>query len=162
MSESKTPESASSAAAVAADEESMILDAVDRFIEREVAPVAHDLEARDEYPQAIVDSMRSLGLFGATIGTAHGGLGLGATTYSKIVEHVSAAWMSVSGIFNSHLIMAAAVERFGSEDQKRHFLPRFASGELRGGIALTEPDAGTDLQGIRTRAALDGDHYVVN
>ncbi|MCA9579999.1 MAG: acyl-CoA dehydrogenase family protein, partial [Myxococcales bacterium] len=95
-------------------------------------------------------------------GTAHGGLGLGATTYSKIVEHVSAAWMSVSGIFNSHLIMAAAVERFGSEDQKRHFLPRFASGELRGGIALTEPDAGTDLQGIRTRAALDGDHYVVN
>ena len=142
-------------------DESLILDAIDRFLERDVRPVAHDLEASDTWPEDIVASMRELGLFGATISPEYGGLGLSATTYTKIVERVSAVWMSVSGIFNSHLIMAAAVERFGSEAMKRHYLPRFASGELRGGIALTEPDAGTDLQGIRTRARRDGDHYVV-
>jgi alkylation response protein AidB-like acyl-CoA dehydrogenase len=143
-------------------DESLILDSVDRFLERDVRPVAHDLEASDTWPADIVESMKELGLFGATISPEYGGLGLSATVYAKIVERVSAVWMSVSGIFNSHLIMAAAVERFGSEQMKRHYLPRFASGELRGGIALTEPDAGTDLQGIRTRAVRDGDHYVVN
>jgi alkylation response protein AidB-like acyl-CoA dehydrogenase len=143
-------------------DESLILDAVDRFLERDVRPVAHDLEASDTWPEEIVASMRELGLFGATISPEYGGLGLSATTYTRIVERVSAVWMSVSGIFNSHLIMAAAVERFGDEGMKRAYLPRFASGELRGGIALTEPDAGTDLQGIRTRARREGDHYVVN
>jgi len=143
-------------------DESLILDAVDRFLEREVRPVAHDLEASDTWPKDIVESMKELGLFGATISPEYGGLGLSATTYAKIVERVSAVWMSVSGIFNSHLIMAAAVERFGAEAMKRAYLPRFASGELRGGIALTEPDAGTDLQGIRTRARRDGNQYVVN
>ena len=143
-------------------DEALILDAVDRFLEREVRPVAHDLEASDTWPEQIVAAMKELGLFGATISPEYGGLGLPATTYSRIVERVSAVWMSVSGIFNSHLIMAAAVERFGSEEMKRHYLPRFASGELRGGIALTEPDAGTDLQGIRTRAIRDGEDYVIN
>ena len=144
-------------------EQELILAAVDKFLERDVIPYAHDLEARDEYPFEIVEQMKKLGLFGATIGEEWGGLGLDVSTYSKIVERVSAVWMSVSGIFNSHLIMAAAVERFGTEDQKRRFLPRFATGELRGGIALTEPDAGTDLQGIRTRAdkAADGS-YILN
>jgi alkylation response protein AidB-like acyl-CoA dehydrogenase len=147
-------------------DESLILDAIDRFLEREVRPVAHDLEASDTWPADIVESMKELGLLGATISPEYGGLGLPATTYAKIVERVAAVWMSVSGIFNSHLIMAAAVERFGSQEMKQHYLPLFASGELRGGIALTEPDAGTDLQGIRTRAArgndAEGDHYVVN
>ena len=143
-------------------DESLILDAVDRFLERDVRPVAHDLEASDTWPADIVEAMKELGLFGATISPEYGGLGISATVYAKIVERVSAVWMSVSGIFNSHLIMAAAVERFGDEQMKRRYLPRFASGELRGGIALTEPDAGTDLQGIRTRAVRDGDHYVVN
>ena len=144
-------------------EQELILAAVDKFLERDVIPYAHDLEARDEYPFEIVEQMKKLGLFGATIGEEWGGLGLDVSTYSKFVERVSAVWMSVSGIFNSHLIMAAAVERFGTEDQKRRFLPRFATGELRGGIALTEPDAGTDLQGIRTRAdkAADGS-YIIN
>lgn len=147
-------------------DESLILDSIDRFLEREVRPVAHELEANDTWPAAIVESMKELGLFGATISPEYGGLGLPATTYSKIVERVSAVWMSVSGIFNSHLIMAAAVERFGCEAMKQHYLPLFASGELRGGIALTEPDAGTDLQGIRTRAQRgndsDGEHYLIN
>ena len=144
-------------------QQELILAAVDKFLERDVIPYAHDLEARDEYPFEIVEQMKKLGLFGATIGEEWGGLGLDVSTYSKIVERVSAVWMSVSGIFNSHLIMAAAVERFGTEDQKRRYLPRFATGELRGGIALTEPDAGTDLQGIRTRAekTADGD-YILN
>ncbi len=144
------------------DQERMVLESVDRFLERDVAPYAHDLETDDIYPQEIVDKMVDLGLFGATIGTAYGGLGLSATTYARIVERVSVVWMSVSGIFNSHLIMAAAVERAGTEEQKRKWLPKFASGELRGGVALTEPDAGTDLQGIRTRADKAGNGYALN
>ena len=143
-------------------EETMILDSVDKFLERDVRPVARGLEASDTYPQSIVDRMIELGLFGATISTEYGGLGLSATTYASIIERISAVWMSVSGIFNSHLIMAAAVQRFGTERQKKHYLPRFASGELRGGIGLTEPDCGTDLQGIRTQAVGEDDHYVVN
>jgi len=143
-------------------EEAMMLDSVDWFLERDVRPVARELEASDTYPQSIVDRMIELGLFGATISTEYGGLGLSATTYASIVERISAVWMSVSGLFNSHLIMAAAVQRFGTERQKNHYLPRFASGELRGGIGLTEPDCGTDLQGIRTQAVGEDDHYVVN
>ena len=143
-------------------EEVMILDSVDSFLERDVRPVARELEASDAYPQSIVNRMIELGLFGATISTEYGGLGLSATTYAAIIERISAVWMSVSGIFNSHLIMAAAVQRFGTERQKKYYLPKFASGELRGGIGLTEPDCGTDLQGIRTQAVGEDDHYVVN
>ena len=146
----------------AAGDEALILDSVERFLERDVKPYAHDLEAGDTYPADIVEKMKALGLFGATIAPEYGGLGLTAVTYARIVERVSAVWMSVSGIFNSHLIMAAAVQRFGTGKQKETFLPRFASGEVRGGIALTEPDCGTDLQAIRTRARRDGDSYVIN
>ena len=143
-------------------DERLILEAVDAFLERDVTPYAMQLEHDDEYPEAIVESMKELGLFGAVIPTEYGGLGLPASTYAKIVERVSRVWMSVTGIFNSHLIMAAAVMRFGTEEQKLKFLPRFASGELRGGLALTEPDCGTDLQAIRTTAVREGEHYVVN
>jgi len=143
-------------------EEALILQSVDRFLERDVRPVARALEAADTYPAAIVEKLSTLGIFGATIAPEHGGLGLPATTYAKIVERMSAVWMSVAGLFNSHLIMAAAVERHGTGEQKRRYLPRFASGELRGGIALTEPDCGSDLQAIRTRARREGDHYIVN
>jgi len=149
-------------APLTANDESLILDSVDRFLERDVRPVAHELEASDTYPAEIVEKMKDLGLFGATIAQEYGGLGLPATTYAKIVERVSAVWMSVSGIFNSHLIMAAAVERFGTDDQKSKWLPRFATGEPRGGVALTEPDCGTDLQAIRVSAKRDGDAYLVN
>lgn len=142
--------------------EQIVLDTVDKFLERDVKPVAKELELRDEYPADVVEKMKALGLFGATIGERYGGLGLSASTYAKIVERVSAVWMSVSGIFNSHLIMCAAIEKFGTEAQKEHFLPKLASGEFRGGIALTEPDCGTDLQAIRTRAEADTDDYVIN
>ena len=144
------------------EQERMVLESVDRFLDKDVAAYAHDLEADDTYPQEIVDKMVDMGLFGATIGAEYGGLGLSVSTYAKIVERVSTVWMSVSGIFNSHLIMAAAVERAGTDEQKAKWLPKFASGELRGGIALTEPDAGTDLQGIRTRADKSGNGYSLN
>lgn len=143
-------------------ENTMILDAIDKFLERDVAPYVRELEANDTYPQEIADKLAELGMYGATISPEYGGLGLDIKTYSKIVERVASVWMSVSGIFNSHLIMAAAVERFGTEEMKREYLPKFAAGEIRGGIALTEPDAGTDLQGIRTRATKDGDDYVID
>ncbi|MBT3660241.1 MAG: acyl-CoA dehydrogenase [Rhodospirillaceae bacterium] len=144
------------------EEETLILDAVDQFLERDVRPYVRALEADDEYPQDIADKMAEMGLFGATISADYGGLGLPAATYSKIVERVSAVWMSVSGIFNSHLIMCASVERFGTEEMKQNYLPKFASGEMRGGIALTEPDCGTDLQGVRTKAEIEGNAYVIN
>ncbi len=147
---------------ISAEDETLILDSIDQFLERDVKPHAHELEAADEYPRAIADKLAELGLYGATISPDYGGLGLSAATYAKIVERVSAVWMSVSGIFNAHLIMAAAVERFGTDDQKSAWLPRFASGELRGGIALTEPDCGTDLQAIRTRAVKEGGDYVID
>jgi alkylation response protein AidB-like acyl-CoA dehydrogenase len=144
------------------DQDRLMLDAVDRFLEREVRPHVRELEAADEYPRAMVDGVAALGLFGATIAPDYGGLGLSAITYARIVERMAAVWMSVPGFFNSHLIMAAAVQRYGTTEQKTRYLPRFASGELRGGIALTEPDCGTDLQAIRTHARREGDHYVVN
>src|SRR6266540_3411735 len=139
-----------------------ILDTIGRWLERDVRPHVRALEHDDVYPQDMVEQMKELGLFGATIAEPYGGLGLSATTYARIVQRVSEVWMSLTGIFNSHLIMAACVERAGTEEQKRAYLPRFATGELRGGLALTEPDCGTDLQAIRTRATRDGDHYVIN
>jgi alkylation response protein AidB-like acyl-CoA dehydrogenase len=142
--------------------ESALLDAIEKWLERDVRPHVLELDHADEYPFKMVEQMKELGLFGATIATEHGGLGLSATTYAKIVEKIAATWMSLSGIFNSHLIMAACVERNGTAEQKAHYLPKFASGEIRGGLALTEPDAGTDLQAIRTRAARRGDGYVIN
>ncbi len=151
--------------ALAADlpeEDAMILEAINKWLDRDVRPHVLRLEHADEYPEEMVEQMKELGLFGATIPQEYGGLGLSATTYARIVETIASVWMSLSGIFNSHLIMAACVTRMGTEEQRREYLPKFASGEIRGGLALTEPDAGTDLQSIRTRAVRDGDHYVVN
>ncbi len=145
------------------EQEALLLDSVERFLDRDVRPHVSRLEHEDLYPGEIVEKMKEMGLFGATISPEYGGLGLPVTTYARIVERLSHAWMSVSGVINSHLIMAAAVERFGTEAQKRAFLPRFATGELRGGLALTEPDCGTDLQAIRTVARREGNAaYVVN
>ena len=142
--------------------ETQILDAVDKFLVREVEPHVMALEHADEYPADMVEGMKELGLFGSIIPEEYGGLGLNVTTYAKIVERVTESWMSLSGIFNSHLIMANAVMRFGTEEQKRTWLPKFATGDVRGGLALTEPNCGTDLQAIRTSAKRDGDDYVIN
>ena len=145
------------------EEAEMILDAVQRMLDQHVRPVVHEMEHADIWPAEIVARMAGLGLFGAIIAPEYGGLGLSATVYSQIVERVSRVWMSLSGIFNSHLIMASAIQRFGTEDQKRTYLPRMATGEMRGALALTEPDCGTDLQAIRTTAVRQADgSYVVN
>ncbi len=142
--------------------EAQLLDAVDRWVTREVAPIARAHDIDDIWPESLVTGMAELGLFGATIGTQWGGLGLPAATYVKIVARICQDWMSPTGIFNSHLMLAHCIERFGTADQRAEWLPRLASGAIRGGLALTEPDAGTDLQGIRTVARRDGDHYVLN
>ncbi len=154
--------SEAAAPAITPEEEAQMLDQIRRWLERDVKPQVKDLEHADEYPHEFVAQMQEFGLFGATIAPEYGGLGLPAATYARIVTTISEVWMSLTGIFNSHLIMAAAVQRFGTEDQRRRFLPRFAAGEIRGGLALTEPDCGTDLQAIRTRAVRDGDDYVIN
>jgi len=147
----------------AAEHERLVLDMVDKFLEAEVRPHVHALEHDDVYPAEIVEKMKEMGLFGCTIAAEYGGLGLSTSTYAKIIERMSAVWMSISGIVNSHLIMAMVVQRNGTDEQKAEFLPRFATGELRGGVGLTEPDCGTDLQAIRTVAKRAGNSdYVVN
>jgi len=139
-----------------------IIDSIERWCERELRPVAKKFDHADEYPEIVVEQMKELGLFGATIDPEYGGLGLSATTYARLVMTIASVWMAPVGIFNSHLIMAACVQRHGTAEQKRRWLPKFASGEIRGGIGLTEPNAGTDLQSIRTTARRDGDSYVIN
>jgi alkylation response protein AidB-like acyl-CoA dehydrogenase len=147
----------------AAEHERLVLATVDKFLEAEVRPHVHALEHDDVYPTEIVEKMKEMGLFGCIIAPEYGGLGLSTSTYAKIIERMSAVWMSISGIVNSHLIMAMVVQRNGTDEQKAKFLPRFATGELRGGVGLTEPDCGTDLQAIRTVAKRAGNNaYVVN
>jgi alkylation response protein AidB-like acyl-CoA dehydrogenase len=138
------------------DDDAAILDAVEKWLDRDVRPHVLKFEHADEYPADMVEQMKALGLFGAIIPEEYGGLGLSATTYVRIIEKIASVWMSLTGVLNSHLIMSACVYRNGTEKQKRKYLPKFASGEIRGGLALTEPDAGTDLQSIRTRAVRDG------
>jgi hypothetical protein len=142
-------------------DERAILHAIDKWIEQKVRPVAMELEHGDIWPADLVDDMAELGLFGAIVDPEYGGLGLSATTYSRIVMRIAEEWMSLTGIFNSHLMMATVVQRFGTQKQKDYWLPKFVTGEMRGGLGLTEPDAGTDLQAIRTVATRDGSDYVV-
>ncbi len=139
-----------------------IVEAVRRFVERDVIPAASDLEHRDEYPHAMVATMKQLGLFGATIPTEHGGLGLSFQTYARVMEELSRGWMSLAGVINSHLIMAFVITHHGTDAQRKYFLPAMARGEKRGGLALTEPHAGSDVQSIKTTAMRRGDDYVLN
>ena len=152
----------SSPNAASDDDDAELLDAVDKWVEREIRPIVREYDHADRYPDHLIGQMREMGLFGATVSPDYGGLGLSAATYAKIVMRISAVWMSITGIFNSHLMLALALEKFGTQAQKDQWLPKVASGEIRGGLALTEPDAGTDLQGIRMTARRDGDHYVIN
>jgi alkylation response protein AidB-like acyl-CoA dehydrogenase len=136
-----------------------ILQTIRRFVEHDVIPAASEFEHKDEYPQAMVDTMKQLGLFGSTIPAEYGGLGLSFTTYARIIEELSRGWMSLSGVINSHLIMAFIIANAGTGEQKSRFLPAMATGDKRGGLALTEPHAGSDVQSIRTVAKRDGDNY---
>ena len=149
-------------ASISEADERAFMDSIDRWLEKKVAPVAATFEQADEYPHELVADMCEMGLYGALIDPEFGGLGLSAVTYSRIVARISEEWMSLTGFFNSHLMMALIVQKFGTQTQKDHWLPKFATGEIRGGLGLTEPGAGTDLQGIRTVARREGDKYIVN
>lgn len=144
------------------EDEAILLETIQRWTDKELKPIVKEYDHADRYPTHIVEQMKEMGLFGATISQEYGGLGLPATTYAKLVMIVSSVWMSITGIFNSHLMLALAVEKFGTPAQKALWLPKFASGEVRGGLGLTEPDAGTDLQGIRMTAKWNGSEYVIN
>jgi alkylation response protein AidB-like acyl-CoA dehydrogenase len=145
-----------------APDKQQMLDMVKDFCKKEIAPVASELEHADEYPHEIVEKMKELGFFGFTIPEEYGGIGVDYVTYALVIEEITRHWMSVAGIINSHLIMAYIVEKYGTEEQKQKFLPKFATGEWRGGLALSEAEAGTDVQNLSTKAEKIGDHYVVN
>jgi alkylation response protein AidB-like acyl-CoA dehydrogenase len=144
------------------EEESQVLDTVRRFVEREVIPNASRYEHADEYPTPLVERMKELGLFGATIPVEYGGLGLAVATYAAIVEELSRGWMSLSGVLNTHLMLAFVLRTFGTDAQRERYLAAMARGDHRAALCLTEPHAGSDVQRIRTTAVRKGDSYVVN
>ncbi|WP_169988615.1 MULTISPECIES: acyl-CoA dehydrogenase family protein [unclassified Microbispora] len=131
------------------------------FVDKEIVPVARDWEHSGRYPTEIVDGFKAMGLFGVTVPEEYGGLDLDPVSFALVFEELSRGWMGVAGILGSHSLACRMIAMHGTEEQKRRYLPGLASGERRTGIGLTEPDAGTDLQGIRTTARRDGDHYVV-
>ena len=139
-----------------------IIGTVRRFVEREVLPVAATFEREDRFPAELVESMRDLGLFGVTIPEAYGGLGLDLLTYIGIIEELAAGWMSLTGIVNTHTMAATLVMAHGTDEQKQRLLPTMATGERRGALSLSEPDAGSDTRNIACKAQRDGDEYVVN
>lgn len=139
-----------------------IVESIREFVTRKVLPVVDDLEHRNEYPHGIVDGMKDLGLFGCSVPEEYGGLGLSFTTFALIVEELSRGWMSLVGPIGTHSVICDIINRFGTEDQKRDYLPGLATGQRRGGLALSEPDAGTDVQRISTTARRSGDGYLIN
>lgn len=139
-----------------------ILATVRAFVDKEIIPNAQRLEHADEYPTDIVDGMREMGLFGLTISEEYGGLGESLLTYALVVEELSRGWMSISGIVNTHFIVAYLISQYGSPEQKSRLLPRMAAGEARGAFSMSEPGVGSDVAGIRTRADRRGDTFVLN
>ncbi|AWK74605.1 MULTISPECIES: acyl-CoA dehydrogenase family protein [Rhodococcus] len=140
-----------------------IIDTVRTFVDRDVIPVAQELEHSDTYPQAIVDKMRDMGLFGLMIPEEYGGLGESLLTYALCVEELARGWMSVSGVINTHFIVAYMLRQHGTDAQKEHYLPRMATGEVRGAFSMSEPELGSDVAAIRTKAKRGADgNYVIN
>jgi alkylation response protein AidB-like acyl-CoA dehydrogenase len=144
------------------DVQQEILKTVRSFVDKEILPVATDLEHKDEYPTDIVEGMKELGLFGLTIPEEYDGLGESLLTYALVVEEIARGWMSVSGIVNTHFIVAYMLMKHGTEEQKRHYLPRMATGEVRGAFSMSEPGCGSDVSAIKSKAEPKGDGYVVN
>jgi alkylation response protein AidB-like acyl-CoA dehydrogenase len=139
-----------------------ILSTVRAFAEKEIIPHAQRLEHADEYPSDIVDGMREMGLFGLTIDEQYGGLGESLLTYVLVVEELSRGWMSISGIVNTHFIVAYLISQHGSPEQKARLLPKMATGEVRGAFSMSEPGVGSDVAGIQSRAVREGDTFVLN
>jgi alkylation response protein AidB-like acyl-CoA dehydrogenase len=143
------------------DEQQEIVKAVRRFVEERILPVATELEHADEYPQEIVDGLKELGVFGLVIPEEYDGLGESLLTYALCVEEIARGWMSVSGVINTHFIVAYMLMRHGTEEQKRKYLPRMATGEVRGSFSMSEPSLGSDVSAIKTRAVKTDDGYEI-
>ncbi len=144
------------------DVQQEILSTVHQFVDKEILPYATELEHRDEYPSDIVDGMKEMGLFGLMIPEEYDGLGESLLTYALVVEEIARGWMSVSGIINTHFIVAYLIRQHGTEQQRRAYLPRMAAGDVRGAFSMSEPALGSDVAAIQTRARRDGDSFVVN
>jgi alkylation response protein AidB-like acyl-CoA dehydrogenase len=139
-----------------------ILATVKTFVDKEIIPVAQELEHTDTYPHEIVEGMKEMGLFGLTIPEEYGGLGESLLTYALVAEQIARGWMSVSGVINTHFIVAHMISHHGTEEQKRHYLPGMAEGRIRGAFSMSEPELGSDVAAIKTRARRDGDGYIVD
>jgi alkylation response protein AidB-like acyl-CoA dehydrogenase len=139
-----------------------ILSAVHEFVDSEIIPVASELDHSDTYPDRIVAGLRDLGVFGLTIDESYGGLGESLLTYALVVEEISRGWMSISGVINTHFIVAYLISKHGTDEQKASFLPRMATGEIRAAFSMSEPDLGSDVAAIRTAAQPDGADYMLN
>jgi alkylation response protein AidB-like acyl-CoA dehydrogenase len=143
-------------------EQREIVGMVRDFVEKEILPVAHELEHDDVYPEAIVEKMKQLGFFGFAIAEEWGGAGLDYQTYAMVCEEIARGWMAVTGIINTHFIVAYLIQSFGTDEQKQRFLPKMATGEIRAGFSMSEPNCGSDVQAIETRAVRDDGEYVIN
>ena len=143
------------------DLQTEILATVRTFVDKEIVPYATELEHKDAFPDAIVDGMKQLGLFGLTIDEKYGGLGESLLTYALVVEEIARGWMSISGVINTHFIVAYLIDQHGTDDQKQRLLPQMATGNLRGAFSMSEPDCGSDVAAIKTRARPDGDEFVM-
>src|ERR1700710_1428668 len=139
-----------------------ILSTVKSFVDKEILPYATELEHKDEFPEAIVDGMKEMGLFGLMISEEYGGLGESLLTYALVVEEIARGWMSVSGVINTHFIVAYMLAQHGTQEQKERFLPRMATGEVRGAFSMSEPGLGSDVAAIKTKAVREGEQYVIN
>ena len=144
------------------EEQEAVVQTVRDFVEKEVIPVADELEHRDEFPEQIVEHMKELGLFGLTVPEEYGGAGMDLMTYALVGVELSRGWMSLSGIMNTHFMAIYLLKKYGTDEQKERWLPRMATGELRAALSMSEPGAGSDVQSIQCRAVRDGDHYAVN
>jgi len=144
------------------DTQKAIVETVREFVNKEVVPVADELEHNDVFPDAIVEQMKELGLFGLTVPEEYGGVGESLITYALAVVELARGWMSLSGVLNTHFMGCYLINKFGTDEQRTKFLPKMATGEWRAALAMSEPEAGSDVQAIRTKAVADGDDYVVN
>src|ERR1700712_3688664 len=139
------------------DVQQEILSTVKSFVDKEILPYATDLEHKDEFPEAIVAGMKEMGLFGLMIPEEYGGLGESLLTYALVVEQIARGWMSVSGVINTHFIVAYMLMHHGTPEQKQHYLPKMAEGAVRGAFSMSEPGCGSDVSAITTKAKIDGD-----
>jgi alkylation response protein AidB-like acyl-CoA dehydrogenase len=144
------------------DIQKSLIETVRDFVDKEVIPVADEMEHKDEFPEQIVEQMKEMGLFGITVSEEYDGIGESLITYALCVVELARGWMSLSGVLNTHFMGCYLINKFGTDDQKKNYLPRMATGEIRAALAMSEPEAGSDVQSIRTKAIRDGDEYVVN